>query len=448
MHGLRPGLPDRLRHPRDARRRGPPARGPGVLKLLPGPFARRGPAERLAFAALVLCAALTFSNAAANVALALAALGFLVLRARAVRSGESAVPRTSPLLLPVALFVALTVVSAVFSTDAARSLVATKGLLSFLLVVLVAGLVDDPDDGHVLLDALRLTTLYLVLRGLFDWFVRGHDHVDSRLAGGLSIYMTYAGLLMVLALLLGGRALTSFRPLRDRLVDGTLTLAATALVGLTFTRNAYLGLVAGALVLAMTARPRLGLALLPAGAALLLLLPAGVRERAASTFDRTDAAARDRLSMWAAGAEMIAERPFTGVGPGRIKELYPVYRRPGFVEPSVGHLHDNVVNVAAETGVPSALAYLAIVAAAFAGTWRLGTDRSRPALRALARGALAANAALFVAGVFEYNFGDSEILRLMLVVLALPFAAACAAGDADPRTPETCRGVEAPPARQ
>ena len=129
-------------------------------------------------------------------------------------------------------------------------------------------------------------------------------------------------------------------------------MAAAVLVGLTFTRNAYLGLAAGAVVLVLTARPRLSLALPPLAVLLFLVLPAGVRERAASTFDRTDAAARDRLSMWSSGAAMISERPFFGVGPGRIKELYPVYRRPEFVEASVGHLHNNLVNVAAETGIP------------------------------------------------------------------------------------------------
>jgi O-antigen ligase len=229
---------------------------------------------------------------------------------------------------------------------------------------------------------------------------------------------------MVLALVLAARAATSFRGSRDRLVDAALAAAATALVGLTFTRSAYLGLAAGAALLLFTVRPRLSLAILPLAALLVLVLPAGVRERAASTFDRTDAAARDRLSMWRAGARMIAERPFLGIGPSRVHDLYPVYRRPGFVEARVGHLHDNVVNVAAETGVPSALAYLGIVAATFAAGWRLARDRARPGVAALARGAIAANAALFVAGVFEYNFGDVEVLRLMLVVLALPFAAA------------------------
>lgn len=370
---------------------------------------------------------MTHRNAVANIGLAVALVASLLWCWRARTAGErlpGPFRRVSPLHGPVALFVLLSLLAVPFSTDALGSAVAVKGLLTFLLVALVAGLVEDGDDAHLVVDALRLTTLYLVLRGLVDYFVLGFDNVWERLSGGLSVYMTYAGLLMVLSLVLAARALTAGRPGGTRLADGTLAVAGAVLVGLTFTRNAYLGLAVGILVLVLTARPRLSLALPPLAVALVLVLPAGVKERAATMFDRTDAAARDRLAMWSSGAEMIAQRPFFGVGPGRIKELYPLYRQPGFVEASVGHLHNNVVNVAAETGLPSALAYLAIVVAAFLATWPLARDRSRPAVRALARGALAANAALFTAGLFEYNFGDSEILRLMLVVLALPFAAA------------------------
>ncbi len=387
---------------------------------------------------LVLCTAMTHRNAAANIALALALLASLLWRWRSRAAGEGLVGpfrRNSPLYAPVALFVLLSLLAVPFSTDVLRSAVEVKGLLSFLLVALVAGLVDDADDAHLVVDALRLTTLYLVLRGLVDYFVLGHDNVWERLSGGLSIYMTYAGLLMVLSLVLAARALTAGRPGGSRLADGALALAGVALVGLTFTRNAYLGLAVGTLVLVLTDRPRLSFALPPLAVAFVLVLPAGVKERAASTFDRTDAAARDRLAMWASGAEMVAQRPFFGVGPGRIGEVYPVYRQPGFVEARVGHLHNNVVNVAAERGLPSALAYLAIVTVAFLATWPLARDRSLPDVRAVARGALAANAALFTAGLFEYNFGDSEILRLMLVVLALPFAAARAERPPFPAAP-------------
>lgn len=260
--------------------------------------------------------------------------------------------------------------------------------------------------------------------GLVDYFLLGHDNVWDRANGGLSHYMTYAGLLMVLALALAARALSSSRPRAARLADGAVAAAAALLVGLTFTRSAALGLAAGAVVLLSTMRPRTALLVVLAAAALLAVSPGSVRDRLSTSFDLRDDAARDRVAMWKAGASMIADRPFLGLGPGRVGDLYPLYRREGFVDARVGHLHDNIIHTAAETGVPSALAYLALVAAAAAGAWPLARDGSRPGVQALARGALAVNAALFVAGLFEYNFGDVEVLRAMLVLLALPFAAA------------------------
>jgi hypothetical protein len=44
--------------------------------------------------------------------------------------------------------------------------------------------------------------------------------------------------------------------------------------------------------------------------------------------------------------------------------------------------------------------------------------------RMLAAAALASIAAMLAAGLFEYNFGDSEFLMLFLVLITLPFAAA------------------------
>ena len=44
-----------------------------------------------------------------------------------------------------------------------------------------------------------------------------------------------------------------------------------------------------------------------------------------------------------------------------------------------------------------------------------GTDRFLPAA------ALAATIAMLAAGLFEYNFGDSEFLMLFLMIVTLPF---------------------------
>jgi hypothetical protein len=42
----------------------------------------------------------------------------------------------------------------------------------------------------------------------------------------------------------------------------------------------------------------------------------------------------------------------------------------------------------------------------------------------LAAAALGAMVAMLAAGLFEYNFGDSEFLMLLLLIVTLPFAAA------------------------
>ena len=115
----------------------------------------------------------------------------------------------------------------------------------------------------------------------------------------------------------------------------------------------------GAVLLA--ARPRLTLLAPFAIALFFVLMPLPVRDRLASATNPRDVTMNDRVAMWKAGRAMIADHPLTGVGPGRVKPLYAQYRVPGWVNPIPGHLHNNLVMTAAETGIPSLLAYLAFV---------------------------------------------------------------------------------------
>jgi hypothetical protein len=64
--------------------------------------------------------------------------------------------------------------------------------------------------------------------------------------------------------------------------------------------------------------------------------------------------------------------------------------------------------------------WLWFVGAALVGLRPL-LDRARN--RVFAAAAAGAVAAMLTAGMFEYNFGDSEFLMLFLILLTLPFAA-------------------------
>ncbi len=121
------------------------------------------------------------------------------------------------------------------------------------------------------------------------------------------------------------------------------------------------------------------------------------------------------------GLRIIKDRPLTGVGPDMLIQVYPVYRDQKAVNQLNPHLHNVPLQIAAERGLPALALWLWFVGALVVATWRLfwtGGDR------VLAAGALGAVAAMLAAGMFEYNFGDSEFLMLLLVLVTLPFAAA------------------------
>ncbi len=371
--------------------------------------------------------------AVANICLGLCLASALAWRWRARRGGEDFLGpfrRMTPLHAPLGAFLVLSILSCVFSTLPSRSVGEIKGFGTFFLVAFAAALFDDAEDVKLAVDAWRITALYLVLRGFAEW-ISGSPSLDFRIAGGLSVYMTYAGLLLVFVPLLGARGISGGSR-GARAFDLAVAFAGALAMALTLTRGAYVGLAVGILAALLAGRPRLVLLAPVAFALFFLAMPLPVRDRLASATNPRDVTMNDRVAMWKAGRAMIAERPLFGVGPGRVKELYPRYRVPGWVDPHPGHLHNNVVMVAAETGIPSALAYLAFVGAFFAGAARIVrvTPRGDPA-RGVALGAIGAMAALFAAGMFEYNFGDVEVLMATLVVATLPFAAARAGRRAD-----------------
>ena len=293
-----------------------------------------------------------------------------------------------------------------------------------------AALVRDAGDLRLLWTLWRLSALYLSLRGLLE-FVRSGGGLDARLKAGLSVHMTYAGLLMVLVLVLLARALSTKEPQRARLLDAGVAALGMLALGLTLTRNAYLGLAAGVLVLLIVQRPKSLLVLAPLSLAVWIAAPVAVRDRARSTFDPADETVRDRLAMWKAGRLMVRDHPLFGVGPGRVKEVYPEYRQGGYVDPHVGHLHNNVVMAAAETGLPSAVFYLWFVGAVLVGGVRRARAPGDDPVTPFACGAVAASAALLAAGMFEYNFGDVEILIPTLVLSVVPFVPAKTAAPGD-----------------
>jgi putative inorganic carbon (HCO3(-)) transporter len=376
--------------------------------------------DRLEQAGLVavfgFATALQFSIFVAQTLLAIAILCWIAL---IVTNRERV---TAPrFFVPLAIYAALTVVSALFSADRGRSLLDTKQLVLFLIVPLIYRFTSG-ERGSTLITWIVSAGAVSAAAGIVEYGLFGYDHLGSRPKGLLGHYMTYSGLLMLV--ISAALARTLFGQ-RDRLWAALVMPALAVAIAFTFTRSAAAGACAAAAVLLTLKNFRL-LALLPIIAAIFFMAaPGAVTQRFISTFDLKDPTRRDRMAMLREGTHMVRDHPIFGVGPNMVQALYVQYRDPSAVEAVNPHLHNVPLQIAAERGLPALGVWLWFLVV-------LVLDLSRivrlPSSRMLAATALAAVVAMLTAGLFEYNFGDSEFLMLFLVLITLPFAATRAGG--------------------
>lgn len=344
----------------------------------------------------------------------LTVLAGIWLAARAAGAERSPAPAFfTPLLAYAAWTLA---VSVPFSLAPATSLVESREVLLFLVAPIVLAFARGERARTVVTVALAAGAVNAIA-GIVQYAILQYDNLGQRPSGSMGHYMTYAGLLMLMLCAALSRLLFDARDRAGALV--VLPALSVALV-VTLTRSAWIG-AAGAAGLLLVLRDRRLLALAPVAAVVFLAVaPAQVTDRLYSTFDLRDPTNRDRLAMLTAGAGMVRDHPLTGIGPGLVEEVYADYRPANAVNETNPHLHNVPLQIAAERGLPALALWVWFVAAAARDLVRRLRD---PASRTLAAGALAALAAMLAAGLFEYNFGDSEFLMLLLVLVTLPAAA-------------------------
>lgn len=355
-------------------------------------------------------ASLQLSIAVAQICLTIAALALAV---RVVRDGRLAAPH---FFWPLTVYAGWTLLSASLSRDPSVSVPDTKQLVLFLLVPLVFEFGRGARARTLATVALSVGAASALI-GIVQYGVLNYDNLGRRPQGTLSHWMTYSGTLM---LIICGTVARLVFDARDRVWAALVMPALVAGLSLTFTRSAWVGVFAGVGTIFLMKDRRL-VGLLPIVAAILIAAaPANITDRVYSMFDLNDPTNRDRVAMLESGRAIVRDYPLTGVGPDMVQHVYPRYRVPWAVQPTNPHLHNVPVQIAAERGLPALAAWLWFVAALARSLWRR-VPRSR--VPALAAGGLAALAAMLAAGLFEYNFGDSEFLMLFLVMITLPFAA-------------------------
>jgi O-antigen ligase len=356
------------------------------------------------------------------------ALAYILLSAMfvawaAMRVQERTRPAAPAFFIPLIGYAVLTLVSSIFSVDPRESFIDSKQLVLLAMVPAVYDIARGQRAGAVV-DVVISIGAATAVYGIIQYGLLHYDNLGQRPQGTLSHYMTYSGVVM---LVLGAAASRVIFGTHERAWPALIMPALVVALVLTFTRNAWIGACVAVGLLLVLKDFRLT-ALLPVVVAVLFVMaPDSFTSRLTSTFNAQDPANQDRFAMIEVGARMVADDPLTGVGPNMVARVYDQYRPDYAINQVNPHLHNVPLQIAAERGLPALAAWGWFIVALTAALFRMfkasrALDRQRD--RMLAAMALALTAGMLAAGLFEYNFGDSEFLMLFLVLITLPFAAA------------------------
>jgi O-antigen ligase len=358
---------------------------------------------------------LLFSMISITISLTFLAISFFIWLIRCFQKKRW--PAFPGFFWPLIVYAFLTLVSSFFSVDPAVSFMGSRELLLFLAVPIVyMGVLREKDLKKANL-ALLASAFINILYSIFYFLLRAAP--EERITSFMDHYMTQAGMLLLFCSL--ALSLFLFSKEKSRFLWGAGFILALFALALTLTRSAWVGLAAAVILILYLYRPVTLLAIPVVLGLFLLLSPQYMKKRAYDIFSLKDLSNIHRIEYLKVGIQIIEEYPLFGTGPNMVDDVFqnPKYDLTDQARENV-HLHNDFIQIAAERGIPALIAWLVFVGWAFVSLIRL-LKKGEPDLKPLTVGALAALVAVLISGLFEYNFGDSEITILFLYILTLPF---------------------------
>ena len=134
--------------------------------------------------------------------------------------------------------------------------------------------------------------------------------------------------------------------------------------------------------------------------------------RTSSAINFGDDSSSRRFGYMKAGLRLIPQHPLLGVGMDAHKQHWHEW---GFPGEYITHTHSTPIQLAMERGLPALGCYVWLMSAMGWWLWRSYRQSQNP----LALGALAALLGFSMSSLVNYNFGDSEVVLLLLFIVAL-----------------------------
>lgn len=373
---------------------------------------------------------LPFAPTMALVALIMFTFASFMLRF--VFDDEMTFTRT-PVDIPIMLFAAVLIVSAVTSFDVKSSVMATLVYIAFILsYFLLTNSIKSRKRLFSLVSLVLLAGLFVAAYGIYQHifgFAEGTVWTDTDMFSDIetrvvstfenpNVLGEYLLLLIPIGLGIVWGAKQGYNKLIHLAIVGALSLCMIY----TYSRGNWIGLLVAVFLFFMFYDRRfvwLGLVALLISP---VFLPQNVINRFLSVGDMGDTSTSYRVYIWMGTLKMLKDYWFSGIGIGTqaFNRIYPLYAFSGVIAP---HSHNLYLQIIVENGIAGILVFLSIMVAYYKMCISQIIITKDRLLKGIITGLAAGMFGYLVQGMFDNVWYNYRVFLLFFVILGI--TAAC-----------------------
>ncbi len=314
-------------------------------------------------------------------------------------------------------FSVITLISTVFSINPQNSLSENKELLIFLLIPSFMLILNSRKRVIFSLYTALFSSVLSAIIGLFS-IIKNGISLSHRLKGLTSHWMTYSGLLMLTFMFFAILSFYEKDKFKKKLYISS-NLFILFIILLTLTRSVWLGIVLSLIAFLIYYNYRYFVFFVIGIVTIFIILPNNIKSRVFSIFDLKNESNKDRIYMYYTAVKIFKNYPLFGVGTDNVKYVYKKYKHPE-AKNIPPHLHNNFLQILAERGVFALIAF--ILSFIYMFIELVKNIKSREDFtKYYSLSSMFVLISFLIAGLFEYNFGDSEVKFLLLFYIILGF---------------------------
>jgi len=283
---------------------------------------------------------------------------------------------------------------------------------------LTVSMVDQPLTAH------RYLNLYIIGAAICAaWSIVSHllGWDNGRAESFSGDYMAAGGMYMLALVLATARFLYSRERSRWYWLGACLLLGVA--LAFTYTRSSWLGAAAALILLTGFRDWRLPVAGAVAVVLFLVAFPNNSISKRVATISlkATITSNTERRKMWDTAMKLIRDRPVLGYGVDNLSRDYGRYVNPLAIEQRPPHVHNTALQLTLNGGLIALFFFIWWSVAVLRLGWSAWRKNlmAAPERAGAALGITAAFAGFLVNGLFEFNFGASQVITIVYFLLGL-----------------------------